>query len=53
MKKIKYLLVALFLVNTTMYAQLKVDAELRPRAEYRHGFKTLFTDNPKAALFTS
>ncbi|MDY8134917.1 alginate export family protein [Aquimarina sp. 2201CG5-10] len=34
-------------------AQLKVDAELRPRFEYRHGFKTLFPDNEDPAAFVS
>ncbi len=38
---------------TTTFAQLKIDAEIRPRAEYRHGFKTLFPDNTSAALFVS
>ena len=41
------------LIATLTYSQLKVDAELRPRVEYRHGFKTLFPDNADAALFTS
>ena len=53
MKIIKFLLVALFLTSTITYAQLKVDAELRPRFEYRHGFKTLFLDNADAATFVS
>ncbi|MFC5048465.1 alginate export family protein [Aquimarina hainanensis] len=34
-------------------AQLKIDAELRPRFEYRHGFKTLFADNVDPAAFVS
>ncbi len=34
-------------------AQLSVDAELRPRFEYRHGFKTLFPDNEDPAAFVS
>ncbi len=32
-------------------AQLKIDAELRPRFEYRHGYKTLFPDNEDPASF--
>lgn len=34
-------------------AQLKVNAEIRPRFEYRHGFQTLFPDNIDAAAFVS
>ena len=39
------------LVNA--YGQVKVDAEIRPRFEYRHGFKTLFPDNTDPAAFVS
>lgn len=42
----------LFLISTAN-AQLTVDAELRPRFEYRHGFKTLFLDEAKPAAFVS
>lgn len=38
---------------TTITAQLKIDAELRPRFEYRHGFQSLFPDNADAAAFVS
>ncbi|WP_369048928.1 alginate export family protein [Tenacibaculum sp. UWU-22] len=42
------------LLTTAFYAQqLKLDAVLRPRSEYRHGYKTLFPDNTDAALFIS
>ena len=52
--KIYKLLTFIFLLTTTIsYSQLKVDAELRPRFEYRHGFKTLFPDNADAASFIS
>ncbi|MGB0892101.1 MAG: alginate export family protein [Flavobacteriaceae bacterium] len=53
MKINKLLYVVFFLAITTTYAQTKIDAEVRPRTEYRHGFKTLFPDNAEAALFTS
>lgn len=53
MKILKFLTTLLLLLSITSYGQLKVDAEVRPRAEYRHGFKTLFPDNAEAALFTS
>jgi hypothetical protein len=34
-------------------AQLNIDAEIRPRFEYRHGYKTLFPDNVDPAAFVS
>lgn len=34
-------------------AQVKIDAELRPRFEYRHGFGSLFPDNTDASAFVS
>ncbi len=40
-------------VSTFSYAQLKVNAELRPRFEYRHGYKTLFPENIDPAAFVS
>lgn len=49
----KITLIVFTLLITSSYAQFKVDAEIRPRTEYRHGFKTLFPDGEKAALFTS
>jgi len=35
------------------YGQLTIDAELRPRFEYRHGYKTLFPDDTESATFVS
>lgn len=35
------------------YSQFTVDAELRPRFEYRHGYKTLFPDHADPAAFVS
>ncbi len=34
-------------------AQVKVDAELRPRFEFRHGFQSLFPDNADPSAFIS
>ena len=45
--------VIFLLISTISYSQFKIDAELRPRFEYRHGFKTLFPDNTDAASFVS
>ncbi|WP_440067009.1 alginate export family protein [Tenacibaculum discolor] len=53
MKASKIIITLLFFATTTTFAQLTIDAELRPRAEYRHGFKTLFPDNANPALFVS
>ncbi len=53
MKTLKILIAFLFFATSTTFAQLTIDAELRPRAEYRHGFKTLFPDNANPALFVS
>ncbi len=38
-------------INT--HAQLTIDAEVRPRFEYRHGFKTLFPEDADPAAFVS
>ncbi len=43
----------LLFFSMSLFAQLKIDAELRPRFEYRHGFKTLFPDNADPAAFVS
>lgn len=36
-----------------MQAQFTLDAQLRPRYEFRHGYKTLFPDNEDPASFIS
>lgn len=54
MKYIKAFALAIITFFTaSSYAQVKIDAELRPRFEYRHGFKTLFPDNADPAAFVS
>jgi len=54
MKKVKLLFFALFsFLATNVNAQLNIDAELRPRAEYRHGFRTLFTEGTDPTVFVS
>ncbi len=47
------LLVFFILLIPSVHAQLTVDAELRPRFEYRHGYKTLFPDDTDPAAFIS
>lgn len=52
--KFKHLFnVVLLLVTIQSYAQFTVSGELRPRAEYRNGYKTLTADGSDAALFVS
>ncbi len=52
--KIKNLLVAvLTLVAVQSFAQLTLSGELRPRAEFRNGYKTLTPNDVDAALFVS
>lgn len=43
----------LFFIVTQGYSQLTVDAQLRPRFVFRHGYKTLFPDNTDPAAFVS
>ncbi|NER16930.1 alginate export family protein [Spongiivirga citrea] len=45
------LLFALSSINC--FAQLKIDADIRPRFEYRHGFGNLFPDNAEPAAFVT
>ena len=53
MKLNKILAVVFLLTSLTTYAQLEIEAEVRPRFEYRHGFKTLFPDGADPAAFVS
>ncbi|MEM0517129.1 alginate export family protein [Aequorivita flava] len=54
MKVLKSLLpLILFCTVSSVYSQFTIDAELRPRFEYRHGYKTLFPDNTDPAAFVS
>ncbi len=46
------LIIAFSSLNRGM-AQFQVAAEYRPRTEYRHGYKSMVTDDDKAAFFTS
>lgn len=50
--KLIFLLIFLFVFKPT-FAQFTIDASLRPRFEYRHGYKTLFPENEKPATFVS
>ena len=47
------LIIAFLLVIHEAYSQFTVDAQLRPRFEFRHGYKTLFPDDIDPASFVS
>lgn len=54
MKKIAsctFILVLGYITNYS-YAQLSFNAEIRPRAEYRHGYKSLIDTSQLSAMFT-
>ena len=51
MKQRIYFVLALLLTGSITYAQLTLSAEIRPRSELRHGFKTLFPQDADAAFF--
>ncbi|QTE21410.1 alginate export family protein [Polaribacter cellanae] len=54
MTKISKLLFFVFIATiSTAHAQFKIDAEIRPRFEYRHGFSDLIPDNADPAAFIS
>lgn len=53
MKTKQIILSVLALGSLNAYAQLDIDAEFRPRSEYRHGFKNLSADDADPAFFTS
>lgn len=43
----------LFLIFSTVNAQLVIDADIRPRFEYRHGFGSLFPEDTEPAAFVA
>ncbi|NER13650.1 alginate export family protein [Leptobacterium flavescens] len=53
MKTKQYFLLLLVLTANSVFAQFKLDADVRPRFEYRHGFGDLFPDNTDPAAFIS
>lgn len=53
MKISKITTMLLLALGGSAFAQLTVDAELRPRFEYRHGVKTLFANDQDPAMFVS
>ena len=55
-KKGRRLMLMITLAGTYSFpatAQLQLSGEIRPRVEYRHGFKTLFNEEKEAAFFIS
>lgn len=53
MKKLIFLACLGMLSQTTFAQEFGIDLQLRPRVEYRHGFKTLIPDATDAATFVS
>jgi hypothetical protein len=53
MKKVNLLMLLLALGEVTFAQTFEFSAEIRPRFEYRHGFKTLMVDTLDAAAFIS
>ena len=49
----KLLIAVLILLSAQSYGQLTISGELRPRSEYRNGYKTLTPNDVDAALFVS
>lgn len=53
-KKFLFLLIlSIFIGSKPLFAQLKVDAQLRNRLEMRHGYQKLAANNAEAAYFVS
>lgn len=46
-------MVLLCLLSTTLYAQFSLTAEVRPRTEFSHGYKTLASPNDDLSTFTT
>jgi hypothetical protein len=54
MKSFFLLIVAAFLLSATAMPQtIDINAQIRPRAEYRHGYKSLIGDNVDPAFAIS
>lgn len=52
-KIMRSLIAAFLLLPMLSYGQISLDAEFRPRAEFRHGYKTLKTAEDDPAFFVS
>ncbi|WP_421873504.1 alginate export family protein [Marinoscillum sp.] len=52
MKKLTYLTVLMLTLGYGAHAQVSVSAEVRPRSEFRNGFKTLTEEAKTASFFT-
>lgn len=51
----RFLIICFFSILSVsqLKAQFQLSGEFRPRTEYRHGYKSMFTADDKAAFFTS
>lgn len=53
MNKLVFLIITLFSINIHLKAQFSLQTEIRPRGEYRHGYKSLFSNDDNDAYFVS
>jgi hypothetical protein len=53
MKKFSLIIILAAVTITTLKAQLSINAEYRPRGEFRHGYKSMFSEDDNAAYFIS
>lgn len=53
MKKFSLIIMLAVITITSLKAQLSINAEFRPRGEFRHGYKSMFTEDDNAAYFIS
>ena len=47
------LLFTVIFLSSELFGQFTLSGEFRPRAEFRHGYKTLSASDAEAAFFTS
>ena len=53
MKKLFFATLLVVATFMSLNAQMTINTEIRPRGEYRHGYKSLFTDDDNDAYFIS
>lgn len=51
--KIPFTIVLAIATSLNAYSQMTLSGEIRPRTEYRHGYKTLIDTSQSAGIFTS
>ena len=51
--KIPFIIVLAIASSLNAYSRMTLSGEIRPRTEYRHGYKTLIDTSQRAGIFTS